>query len=166
MQNKIWRSLIWILAVFVFCQTASGFAEDINVIGFGLIPSEEAHKLLSESRPFIQVFEKKIGLPIKPFVAMDYAAVVEALRTNQLEVAFLGPASYVLAKDKVKCPIEAVARGVMEVTGKSSYRSFIITHQDSSIRTSATYSRAYEGFREQDTARAIEGWQVPTVFDS
>lgn len=37
---------------------------------------------------------KKIGMPIKPFVAMDYAAVVEALRTNQLEVAFLGPAYY------------------------------------------------------------------------
>ncbi|UCD80268.1 MAG: phosphate/phosphite/phosphonate ABC transporter substrate-binding protein [Desulfobacterales bacterium] len=135
MQNKIWRSMIWILAVFVFCQTTSGFAEDIKVIGFGLIPSEEAHKLLSESKPFIDVFEKKIGLPIKPFVAMDYAAVVEALRTNQLEVAFLGPASYVLAKDKVKCPIEAVARGIMEITGKSSYRSFIITHQNSPIKT-------------------------------
>lgn len=135
MKTKAWRLLIWVLVAFIVSQAKAGFTEEIKVIGFGLIPSEEAHKLLSDSKPFIDVFERKIGIPVKPFVAMDYAAVVEALRTNQLEVAFLGPASYVLAKDKVKCPIEAVARGVMEVTGKSSYRSFIITQQDSSIRS-------------------------------
>ena len=137
MKKRAWRVLIWVLVVFIVCQAKAVFTEEIKVIGFGLIPSEEAHKLLSDSKPFIDVFERKIGIPIKPFVAMDYTAVVEALRTNQLEVAFLGPASYVLAKDKVKCPIEAVARGVMKVTGKSSYRSFIITQQDSAIRSLA-----------------------------
>ena len=137
MKKRAWRVLIWVLVVFIVCQANAVFTEEIKVIGFGLIPSEEAHKLLSDSKPFIDVFERKIGIPIKPFVAMDYTAVVEALRTNQLEVAFLGPASYVLAKDKVKCPIEAVARGVMKVTGKSSYRSFIITQQDSAIRSLA-----------------------------
>ncbi len=133
MKKRAWRLLFWVLLVFIVSQPTAGFTEEIKVIRFGLIPSEEAHKLLADSKPFIDVFEAKIGIPIKPFVAMDYAAVVEALRTNQLEVAFLGPASYVLAKDKVKCPIEAVARGVMEITGKSSYRSFIITQQHSSI---------------------------------
>lgn len=133
MKKRAWRLLFWILVIFIVSQPKAGFTEEIKVIRFGLIPSEEAHKLLTDSKPFIDVFEAKIGIPIKPFVAMDYAAVVEALRTNQLEVAFLGPASYVLAKDKVKCPIEAVARGVMEITGKSSYRSFIITQQNSSI---------------------------------
>lgn len=63
MQNKIWRWMVWILAVFVFCQTKSGFTEEIKVIRFGLIPSEEAHKLLSESRPFIDAFEKKNCYP-------------------------------------------------------------------------------------------------------
>jgi len=133
MKKRAWRLLFWVLLLFIVSQPTAGFTEEIKVIRFGLIPSEEAHKLLTDSKPFIDVFEAKIGIPIKPFVAMDYAAVVEALRTNQLEVAFLGPASYVLAKDKVKCPIEAVARGVMEITGKSSYRSFIITQQNSSI---------------------------------
>ncbi len=45
-----------------------------------------------------------IPAPLFPrylFVAMDYSAVIEALKSNKLEIAFLGPASYVLAKDKV-----------------------------------------------------------------
>ena len=129
------RHLVCILIILVLNQVGTSFAEEVRVIRFGLIPSEEAHKLLSDSSSFIQDLENKIGIPIKPFVAMDYAAVVEALRTNQIEIAFLGPAAYVLAKDKVKCPIEPVARGVMKATGKSSYRSLIITHRESSIRT-------------------------------
>jgi len=72
-------------------------------------------------------------LPIKPYVAIDYSAVIEALKSNQLEIAFLGPASYVLAKDKVGCPIDAVARGVMAQTGKSSYQMYLITQPKSNI---------------------------------
>jgi phosphonate transport system substrate-binding protein len=109
------------------------FAEEYKVIRFGLIPSEDADKLIADSQPFIEQLEKTIGLPIKPYVALDYSAVIEALKSNQLEIAFLGPASYVLAKDKVGCEIDAVARGVMAKTGKSSYQMYLITQPESSI---------------------------------
>jgi phosphonate transport system substrate-binding protein len=67
-------------------------------------------------------------MKVKPSVALDYSAVVEALKSDKLEIAFLGPAAYILARDKVKAPVEPVARGVMEQTGKSSYRALIIAH--------------------------------------
>lgn len=108
-------------------------AEEITQIRFGLIPSEDADKLIADSQPFIKELEKNIGLPIKPYVAIDYSAVIEALKSNQLEIAFLGPASYVLAKDKVGCSIEPVARGVMAQTGKSSYQMYLITQPKSNI---------------------------------
>ena len=109
------------------------FAEEYKEIRFGLIPSEDADKLIADSQPFIEQLAKTIGLPIKPYVALDYSAVIEALKSNQLEIAFLGPASYVLAKDKVGCEIDAVARGVMAKTGKSSYQMYLITQPESSI---------------------------------
>ena len=109
------------------------FAEEYKVIRFGLIPSEDADKLIADSQPFIEQLEKTIGLPIKPYVALDYSAVIEALKSNQLEIAFLGPASYVLAKDKVGAEIDDVARGVMAKTGKSSYQMYLITQPESSI---------------------------------
>jgi phosphonate transport system substrate-binding protein len=117
----------------VFGLPQAAGASDIKTIRFGLIPSEDAEKLIAESKPFIDAFEKALGMPIKPFVALDYTAVVEAIRSNQLEVAFLGPAAYVLAKDKVGAPVAPVSRGVMAYTGQSAYHMLIITQPDSPI---------------------------------
>lgn len=100
----------------------------IKEIRFGLIPSEDADKLIADSRPFIEALEKNIGMKIKPFVAIDYSAVIEAIKSDKLEIAFLGPNAYVLAKDKVKAHVEPVGRGVMAKTGKSSYKALIIAH--------------------------------------
>jgi phosphonate transport system substrate-binding protein len=98
-----------------------------QVIRFGLIPSEDADKLVADSKPFIEALERNLGMKVQPFVAIDYSAVIEALKSDKLEMAFLGPNAYVLAKDKVKAQIEPVGRGVMELTGTSSYKALIIT---------------------------------------
>jgi phosphonate transport system substrate-binding protein len=103
-------------------------------IRFGLIPSEDADKLIADSRPFIEALEKNIGMKVKPFVAIDYSAVIEALRSDKLDIAFLGPNAYVLAKDKVKAQVEPVARGIMQETGSSSYKALIIVLPGSPIQ--------------------------------
>jgi phosphonate transport system substrate-binding protein len=118
-------------------STIGPVSADQTTIRFGLIPSEDAEKLIKDSGPFIAALEKNLGMKVEPYVAMDYSAVIEALKSNKLEIAFLGPASYVLAKDKVKAEIEAVARGIMEKTGKSSYKGLIIAHPSTPIKTLA-----------------------------
>ena len=135
MKRNALLSLILVLgvALFVFSQINAASAEEFKVIRFGLIPSEDADKLIADSRPFIEALEKNIGIPIKPYVAIDYSAVIEALKSDHLEIAFLGPAAYVLAKDKVGAEIKAVARGIMAKTGKSSYQMYLITPLDSPI---------------------------------
>lgn len=107
---------------------ASAASAQLQEIRFGLIPSEDADKLVADSKPFIEALEKNIGMKIKPFVAIDYSAVIEAIKSDKLEIAFLGPNAYVLAKDKVKAHVDPVGRGVMAQTGKSSYKALIITH--------------------------------------
>lgn len=136
MKRRVLISIVIMISLFVATPFARALAaEEFKVIRFGLIPSEDADKLIADSKPFISALEAKIGIPIKPFVAIDYSAVIEALKSNQLEIGFLGPAAYVLAKDKVGAPIEAVARGVMADTGKSSYEGYIITQPNSPIKT-------------------------------
>jgi len=69
-------------------------------------------------------------MEVEPFVATDYTGVVEALRVNKLDIAFLTPASYVLAKN------EADVRVVLksERKGIPFYFAAIITRADSGIR--------------------------------
>ena len=128
----LWLTLALATGLLAVGPMGSAWAEE-KPIRFGLIPSEDAQKLLKNSAPFVAALEKALGMKVKPYVAMDYSAVIEALKSNKLEIAFLGPASYVLAKDKVGAEIEAVARGIMKKTGKSSYRGLIIAHPDSAI---------------------------------
>lgn len=115
----------------VYSESASAQEREIR---FGLIPSEDADKLIADSRPFIEQLEKNIGMKVKPFVAIDYSAVIEALKSDKLDIAFLGPNAYVLARDKVKAHVEPVARGVMQETGSSSYKALIITLPNSPIQ--------------------------------
>ncbi len=128
----LWLSLALATGLLAVGPMSSAWAGE-KTIRFGLIPSEDAVKLLKDSAPFVGALETALGMKVKPYVAMDYSAVIEALKSNKLEIAFLGPASYVLAKDKVGAEIEAVARGVMKKTGKSSYRGLIISHPDRAI---------------------------------
>ena len=117
-------------------SASSGIAgAQTQEIRFGLIPSEDADKLVADSQPFIAALEKNIGMKVKPFVAIDYSAVIEALKSGKLDIAFLGPSAYILAKDKVKAPIEPIGRGVMELTGTSSYKALIITLPAKPINT-------------------------------
>ncbi len=64
-------------------------------------------------------------------MATDYTGVVEALRAGKLDIAFLSPASYVLAKN------EADVRVVLKThrKGLAYYYAAIITHADSEIRS-------------------------------
>jgi phosphonate transport system substrate-binding protein len=107
--------------------------QEEGVLRFGMIPSEDAAKLIRDSGPFIEQLEKATGMKVKPFVAIDYAGVIEALKAKKLEAAFLGPFSYVLARDVVGAPVEPVGRGVMAHTGKSSYRALFITPAKSDV---------------------------------
>jgi phosphonate transport system substrate-binding protein len=126
-------ALLAVIALVPAAWSGTALAQD-REIRFGLIPSEDADKLIADSRPFIEQLEKSIGMKVKPFVAIDYSAVIEALKSDKLDIAFLGPNAYVLARDKVKAQVEPVARGVMQETGSASYKALIITLPNSPIQ--------------------------------
>ena len=61
----------------------------------GFVPAEDAQQVMQNAQPIVEILRKELGMEIQPFVATDYTGVVEALRVNKLDVAFLAPASYV-----------------------------------------------------------------------
>ena len=59
--------------------------------------------------------------------------MIEAMRSNHVEVAYLGPFSYVLGT--TVAPIEAFATAETAKSGRTYYHSQIITRKDSGIKT-------------------------------
>ncbi|PKA68740.1 phosphonate transport system substrate-binding protein [Pseudomonas baetica] len=114
-------------------SASQGWAKDKLTIG--LIPSEDSQAMIESSKQVLDDLQAKIGMPVVPFVATDYNGIIEALRSGKLDVAYLGPFSYVLATSVAE--VEAFSVAVTKKTGQSAYKSVILARKDSGIHTLA-----------------------------
>ena len=99
----------------------------------GLIPSEDSRAMIANSQAMMDMLSKSLDMPVKPFVAADYNGVIEALRAKRLDVAYLGPFSYVLGT--TVADIEAFAVAETKKAGRTSYHSLIVARKDSGIKS-------------------------------
>jgi phosphonate transport system substrate-binding protein len=113
----------------------SAQARAANTLTVGLIPSEDSRAMIANSQAMMDMLSKALGMPVKPFVAADYNGVIEALRSRRLDVAYLGPFSYVLGA--TVADIEAFAVAETKKAGRTSYHSLVVAHKDSGIKTVA-----------------------------
>jgi phosphonate transport system substrate-binding protein len=105
----------------------------LKTLRVGFVPAEDARQVMQNAQPLVEIMRRKLDMDIQPFVATDYTGVVEALRAEKLDVAFLTPASYVLAKNEAD--IEVVLKS--ERKGIPVLYAAIITRADSGIQTLA-----------------------------
>src|SRR3954464_1453772 len=125
-------SRVWLCTLFaLIIMPLQGLAQQLSI---GLIPSEDPRVMASEYQPLIDPLAGALGMEVKPFVATDYNGVIEALRSGRLDVAMLGPFSYVLATTVAN--VEAFA---ITETGKAgvSYHAVIISRKDRGFATLA-----------------------------
>ncbi|MCE4069569.1 MULTISPECIES: phosphonate ABC transporter substrate-binding protein [Pseudomonas] len=116
-----------------FASALLSTAQAQDALTVGLIPSEDSQAMIKSSQLVLDQLQERLGMPVKPFVATDYNGVIEALRAGKLDVAYLGPFSYVLANKVAGADAFAVA--VTKKTGSSAYHSLIIARKDSGIRS-------------------------------
>lgn len=128
---RLRRSLI-ALTLSAIAFTPAMAAQPLTI---GLIPAEDSQAMIESSRQVLDSLQKQLGMEVKPFVATDYNGVIEALRSKKLDVAYLGPFSYVLASSVAD--VEAFAVAVTKKTGQSAYKSVIIARKDSGIAKTA-----------------------------
>lgn len=113
-------------------MTGTAFAQTTQ-LRVGLIPSEDAQAMVRASQQVMDQLAAKTGMKVTPFVANDYNGVIEALRSDKLDIAYLGPFSYVLASEVAGA--EAFAVAVTKKTGKSAYHSMVIARKDKGPQT-------------------------------
>ena len=74
--------------------------ENPDELTFAIIPTEETVAELELYKPVTDRLAKETGKKIQFFMPTSYAAVVEGLLGKFVDVAVLGPYSYVIASDK------------------------------------------------------------------
>jgi len=93
------------------------------------VPSADSQKVLGSGQPLADLLTRFTGLTFQVSVPTSYAAVIEAMGSNNVDIGWLAPFAYVLARDKFGAEvILASVRG-----GSKTYTGQIITQADSGI---------------------------------
>ena len=101
-------------------------------VNFGFISTESAANLKSAWQPLLEDMQKSTSLKTNAFFATDYAGVIEAMRFNKVQVAWMGNKSAMEAVDRSSGEIFAK---IVAKDGSEGYYGLIIVNKDSPIRT-------------------------------
>ncbi|MGD0975995.1 MAG: phosphonate ABC transporter substrate-binding protein [Candidatus Korobacteraceae bacterium] len=107
-------------------------AQQVNELNFGIIPAELAPNVKKEWQPFIDDMSKAVGMKVNAFFASDYAAVIEGMRFNKVQLAWFGNKSAMEAVDRADGEIFAQT---ITLDGNPGYYSLLISHKDSDVKS-------------------------------
>ncbi|MBL6079545.1 phosphate/phosphite/phosphonate ABC transporter substrate-binding protein [Belnapia sp. T18] len=105
--------------------------------------------------PFFTHLARAVGRPLDLTVTTDWAGIAVALANEQVDVAWMGPWGYILAKDRAK----AEALAVVQYQGKPTYQAIIIARPDLAI---ARFPEDAKGMSISFAdAGSTSGWLIP-----
>ena len=126
--NKVRRFLAVLITLSLFSTAAVSAAETLTEITLGIIPTESSSGAMKGFEPFRADMEKALGIPVKLFIAPDYAGVIEAMRFNKVHIAWFGNKSAIEAVNRASGEVFVQT---VDVTGNPGYWSLIVVHKDS-----------------------------------
>jgi phosphonate transport system substrate-binding protein len=100
----------------------------------GLLPGESAPTVMRLNEPLRAYLEKRLGMPVELMVGANYAATGEALRFGRIDIAYLGPVTYILQSRRAK--LEPFARPSHAGVGPT-FQAVVIVPKDSPAKTLA-----------------------------
>jgi phosphonate transport system substrate-binding protein len=121
------KTFLSLIAV-ALLSTSAAWAEktEKTTINIGFNPAENADVVETNGKLFSEYYKKKTGLDVKTFIATDYTALIEALRSGRIDFAFLPPFSFVKAEEMAGA--EVLMKAVRK--GQAVFYSGIIVRAD------------------------------------
>ena len=130
MRKKAFGVAVVLLLVTVGCKGGRGGAQE-TVLRLAMIPSTDPGKIVRDSQPLVKYLEKQTSSRIELVVPTNYAAVVEAIANDRVDIAYLGGFTFVQASRRA---------GVLPLVQRErdqNFHSVFITQPRSGINTLA-----------------------------
>jgi phosphonate transport system substrate-binding protein len=114
----------------VFILPSSGYSK--NTLVFQIHPYLPSSELLKKFSPLINYLESSLKIEIEINISKDYQKHIEIVGNDKVDIAYMGPASYVKMVDKFgNKPL--LAR--LEINGSPLFRGVIVTNKSSSVKS-------------------------------
>lgn len=112
--------------------SASVDPSDPKTVRVALLPDENANTVIQNNEPLKSYLEKKLDKKVELVVTTDYSSMIEAMSRGRLELAYFGPLSYTLAKQRAE--IEPFAALVEAGEDKPVYYSILIGSTEAGVK--------------------------------
>ncbi len=117
--------------IFFFVVVGDLFAQQsLKELKISAIPDENPQEMLRIYTPFADYLTKEIGIPVKFTPVVDYAATVEGLAANKLDMVWYGGLTSVQAIRMAKDATRVVMR-----KEDAEFKSEFITRKETGIKT-------------------------------
>ena len=159
--KRISYILIALFVIAGLALTGCGEAElgtEENPIIWALVPSGETETVLTGFEGVVDIIFDETGLVIDPFVATDYAGVIEAMSTDppNAHMAALATFAYIVASARDAADVALLA----ERYGSTTYNGQIFARADSGI--ASIEDLAGKTFCRPDPL-STSGWIIPRI---
>ncbi len=130
------RPAQWVVAALLLMAPfmGAGAAAVPDKLTIGLLPGESAPTVIRLNEPMRAYLQKQLGIPVELMVGANYAATGEALRFGRIDIAYLGPVTYV--KQSARTKLIPFARPTHAGVGPT-FQAVIIVPADSRARSLA-----------------------------
>jgi phosphonate transport system substrate-binding protein len=138
-------------------------AADMETLNFGIISTESSQNLKTVWVPFLDDMSKELGVEVKPFFASDYAGIIQAMRFDKVDIAWLGNKSALEAVDRSGGEIFAQT---VDVTGNPGYWSLLLVNKKNTKINTVEDMLKYAGeltFGNGDP-NSTSGFLVPSYY--
>ncbi len=135
---QISRRLLFLAVLLLSTLVPNAYADEATAparpqkLVIGLLPTESAPTVIRLNEPLRIYLEKRLGIPVEMVVGANYAATSEALRFGRLDIAYLGPVTYILQSRRAK--LEPFARPSHAKVGPT-FQAVIIVPKDSPAKS-------------------------------
>lgn len=160
-QARLSFVILAVLVVSAMLMSACGgnkLGTEENPLIWAVVPSGDTERVITGFEEVAQMIYDETGLVIEPFVATEYAGVIEALCSDppQAHIASLATFAYLVANERGCAEAELIATR----RGAPTYNGQIFTRADSGIETLADLEG--KTFCRSDPL-STSGWIAPSI---
>jgi phosphonate transport system substrate-binding protein len=123
------RKTVQLLTLFILSFAVAAFPQGTQKLRISMIPTTDPGKMLRDAQPLVDYLEQKTGTKITMTIPTNYAAVVEAMVNDQVDIAHFGGFTF------VQISARAGATPLVQREQDQKFHSLFITQPGSSINS-------------------------------
>ena len=127
-----WLAVIALLGLLIMLSTQEGEAGEIPpTLRMSAIPDENPTELMRIYAPFADYLQREISIPVQFTPVVDYAATVEGMAANKLDLVWFGGLTHVQARLRTNNSAYAIAMREEDL----KFKSVFITNPQANIKS-------------------------------